>query len=419
MAGITVLGAAGRLLPRLAGRVRGPAAFRGGPGTAFGGAVRGVWGGDAGGGGLSFGGLGGSGGGAAFTPNAHRRNLPANFGVRIVPEQQADVVERFGSYSRTLSPGLHLLIPLVDQIRYVHSLKEQTLSMHAQNAITRDNVAVQIDGVLYVQITDARKASYGVEDPLFAVMQLAQTAMRSELGKITLDKMFEERDALNTNIVRVINEASIAWGIQCLRYEIRDIAPPEGVKKAMELQAEAERRKRARVLESEGEKQSRINIAEGAKAEKILNSEAAMQEQINSALGEAEAILRKAGATAEGLERVSTALQGHGGGDAAALRVAEQYVEAFGKLAKEANTVLLPANASDPASMVTQALSVYKALGAPPGGPPPAPSGPTQGASGGGEAQTGPAAANPLKATPGAQGRAAPARKLGFSLAKQ
>ena len=176
----------------------------------------------------------------AFTPNAHRRNLPANFGIRIVPEQQADVVERFGSYSRTLSPGLHLLIPLVDQIRYVHSLKEQTLSMHAQNAITRDNVAVQIDGVLYVQITDARKASYGVEDPLFAVMQLAQTAMRSELGKITLDKMFEERDTLNTKIVGVINEASVAWGIQCLRYEIRDIAPPEGVKKAMELQAEAE-----------------------------------------------------------------------------------------------------------------------------------------------------------------------------------
>ena len=260
------------------------------------------------------GGGGGGGGGGGLVPNAHRRNLPINYGLRIVPEQMAYVVERFGSYAMTLNPGLHLLVPLVDQIRYVHSLKEQTLPIHAQNAITKDNVQVAIDGVLYVRVVDARAASYGVEDPMFAVMQLAQTTMRSELGKITLDKTFEEREALNSNIVSMINEASRAWGVQCLRYEIRDISPPAGVKAAMELQAEAERRKRAHVLESEGQMQSKINLAEGEKQRRILQSEAQLTETVNRAKGDAEAILRKAKATSEGIEKVSASLQSQGGG---------------------------------------------------------------------------------------------------------
>ena len=315
------------------------------------------------------------GGGGGMVANAHRRNLPINYGLRIVPEQTAFVVERFGSYAMTLNPGLHLLIPLVDQIRYVHSLKEQTLPIHAQNAITKDNVQVSIDGVLYVRVVDARAASYGVEDPMFAVMQLAQTTMRSELGKITLDKTFEEREALNSNIVSMINEASRAWGVQCLRYEIRDISPPAGVKAAMELQAEAERRKRAHILESEGQMQSKINLAEGEKQRRILQSEAQLTETVNRAKGEAEAILRKARATSEGIEKVSKSLHTQGGADAAALRVAEQYVEAFGKIAKETNTVLLPSNAGDPSSMIAQALSVFRSVGGGALPSPPAPGG--------------------------------------------
>ena len=297
-----------------------------------------------------------------FTRNQHRMNLPVNIGFHIVPEQQAFVVERLGKFSAVLYSGFNLLIPVLDRIRYVHSLKEQTLDIPNQNAITKDNVAVTINGILYVRVVDPYKASYGVEDPLYAVLQLAQTSMRSELGKITLDKTFEERETLNSKIVNVINEASNAWGMECLRYEIRDITPPQGVRAAMELQAEAERRKRAKVLESEADKQSAINVAEGEKEKIILASEAAMQETINRARGEAESIQEISQATAVGVERVAQATKVSGSNEAIRFRIAESYIQAFSKLAKETNTVLLPSDLSNPSAMLAQAMTVFTQL---------------------------------------------------------
>lgn len=278
-------------------------------------------------------------------------NLPFNTGVVIVPQQRAWVVERFGKYFRTLEPGLHFLLPLVDRISYVHSLKEEAFPVANQTAITRDNVTISIDGVLYVRIVDAYKASYGVENPIYATMQLAQTTMRSELGKITLDKTFEERESLNENIVNTINKAGKDWGIECKRYEIRDINPPTSVKSAMDLQAEAERRKRANILDSEGFREAQINKAEGEKRAAVLKAE-----------GLAVSILKQSEATARGIEELAKAIGASGGKDAVGLRIAEQYVQAFKELAQKNNTMLLPTNAGDPAGMVAQAMSIYKKI---------------------------------------------------------
>lgn len=283
-------------------------------------------------------------------------------GIKIVPQQQAWIIEKLGKFDRKLEPGLNFLVPFIEKVAYKHSLKEEALNVQEQTAITNDNVTLNIDGVLYVRIIDPVAASYGVSNPYYAVSQLAQTTMRSEIGKLTLDKTFEERAMLNSNIVASINEAASAWGIQCMRYEIKDINPPQSVLNAMELQVAAERQKRAEILQSEGQRQSQINIAEGRKQEVVLSSEASLTDQVNRAKGEGQAILTVAEATAQGIERIAKAIQQSGGGEAVSLRIAEQYVSAFRELAKQSTTVLLPANASDAGSMIAQALSVFESI---------------------------------------------------------
>lgn len=284
------------------------------------------------------------------------------FMIKIVPQQQAWVLERLGKFDRVLQPGLNILIPIIERVAYKHTLKEQAMDVHAQTAISNDNVTLQIDGVLYVKIVDATAASYGVDNPYYAISQLAQTTMRSEIGKLKLDKTFEEREALNIAIVTSINDAAVNWGIQCMRYEIKDIQPPASILEAMELQVAAERQKRARILESEGHRQSQINIAEGEKAQVVLNSEAAYTDQVNRAKGEAEAILFVAEATAKGIDIVAESIKNEGGPDAVSLRVAEQYVEAFSQLAQKNNTLILPANVSSPSSFIAQAMTIYDKL---------------------------------------------------------
>ncbi|MFN7039491.1 MAG: SPFH domain-containing protein [Alphaproteobacteria bacterium] len=283
-------------------------------------------------------------------------------GIKIVPQQEAWILERLGRYDRTLQPGLNLIIPFIDNIAYKHTLKEQAMNVAEQTAITNDNVSLVLDGVLYVKIIDPVAASYGISNPFYAITQLAQTAMRSEIGKMTMDKTFEERENMNINIVNAINEAATSWGTQCMRYEIKDISPPATVVKAMELQVAAERQKRAEILESEGKRQSQINLAEGYKQEIVLRSEAAYTDQINRARGQAEAVTLVAEATSKSIEKVATSINQQGGTEAVSLRVAEQYIEAFKQLAKDTNTTIIPANISDAGGMITQALTLFDSL---------------------------------------------------------
>ncbi|MBL7812324.1 MAG: paraslipin [Bacteroidetes bacterium] len=280
--------------------------------------------------------------------------------VKVVPQQNAYVIERLGKFHEVLQPGISFIVPFVDRVAYKHSLKETAIDIPEQICITKDNVQVAVDGVVFMQIVDPMKASYGIANYKFAVIQLAQTTMRSEIGKIDLDKTFEERTNVNRAIVSAIDEASIGWGVKILRYEIKNITPPKTVLNAMEKQMQAEREKRAVILTSEGEKQSAINQAEGQKQKMVLESEAFRQRQINEAEGQAEAIRAVATATAQGIREVAAALQDKGGMEAVQLRVAEQLVEQYGKLAKSTNTMILPANFSDMGGMITAAMSVIK-----------------------------------------------------------
>jgi regulator of protease activity HflC (stomatin/prohibitin superfamily) len=276
-----------------------------------------------------------------------------------VPQQSAFVVERLGKYSKTLSAGFHILVPGIERIAYKHTLKESALDIAEQICITKDNVQVGIDGVLYLQVLDPARASYGIADYHFAISQLAQTTLRSEIGKIDLDRTFEERATINANVVHELDKASEPWGVKVLRYEIRNINPPADVLQAMEKQMRAEREKRAVILTSEGDRDAKINQAEGEKQRVIKESEANRQQQINEAAGEAEAILAVATATAEGLRRVAEAVSSGGGREAMQLRIAESYVAQFGNLARSTNTLVVPANLSDIASMIAMATKVF------------------------------------------------------------
>jgi regulator of protease activity HflC (stomatin/prohibitin superfamily) len=287
----------------------------------------------------------------------------------VVPQQSAYIVQRLGRYSKTLQAGFHILIPGVEKVAYRHSLKEAAIDIAEQICITKDNVQVGIDGVLYLQVLDPARASYGIADYHFAISQLAQTTLRSEIGKIDLDRTFEERATINANVVTELDKATEPWGVKVLRYEIKNINPPHDVLQAMEKQMRAEREKRAVILTSEGERDAKINQAEGEKQRVIKESEAARQQQINEAAGEAEAILAVATATAEGLRRVAQAVSEAGGREAMQLRVAEEYVQQFGNLARTANTLVIPASVSDIAGMIAMATKVFDQSRAGPGAP--------------------------------------------------
>ncbi|KAL5258813.1 hypothetical protein ACHWQZ_G009318 [Mnemiopsis leidyi] len=291
---------------------------------------------------------------------AHTRNL--NTVINFVPQQEVWVIERFGKFHRTAEAGIQLVVPFLEQIAYQQSLKEMAMDVPSQSGITSDNVTLSIDGVLYIKVVDPYSASYGIEDYIYAVSQLAQTTMRSEIGKLTLDKIFQEREALNLQIVAAINDAAEAWGVLCLRYEIKNIEIPESVKHAMQMQVEAERKKRAHILESEGNKTSTINIAEGEKQSVILKSEALRAEKINHAIGEAESMRLKADARAAAIEKIALAINTNNGDKAAGFAIAEQYMTAFKELAQESTTLLLPGDTHNPASMVAQAMTVYDRL---------------------------------------------------------
>ena len=290
----------------------------------------------------------------------------------VVPQQSAYVIEHLGKYSRTLSAGFHILVPFFEVIAYKHSLKEIAIDIAEQICITRDNVQVGVDAVLYMQVMDPHLASYGITNYGFAISQLAQTTLRSEIGKIELDRTFEARGQINTNVVSELDKASAPWGVKVLRYEIKNITPPKDVLSAMEKQMRAEREKRAVILTSEGERDAKINAAEGDKQRVIKQSEATKQLQINEAEGQAQAILAVATATAEGLRQVGIALSDRGGIEAMQLRIGEEYVKQFGRLAQAGTTLVVPANLTDLASIVTMATSIArKPAGAPPGAAPP------------------------------------------------
>ena len=282
--------------------------------------------------------------------------------IKFVPQNRAYVIERFGKYQSTKEAGLNFILPFIDRISADRSLKEKAVDVPEQSAITKDNISLSVDGVLYFRVLDPYKATYGIDDYVFAVTQLAQTTMRSELGKMELDKTFEERDILNTNIVAAINEAASPWGIQVLRYEIKDIVPPQSVMQAMEAQMKAERVKRAQILESEGDRQSAINRAEGAKASVVLAAEAEKEEQVLRAEGEAKAIVAVASAQAESLRQVGQAAATEEGQKAVQLDLATKAIEAKLAIAKESSVVLLPDNGTDAASMVTQAMTIINTL---------------------------------------------------------
>ena len=284
----------------------------------------------------------------------------------VVPQQSAFIVERLGRYAGTLDAGFHILVPFVDVIRYRHSLKEMALDIPAQICITRDNVQVQVDGVLYLKVLNPERTSYGISDHLFAITQLAQTTLRSEVGKIDLDRTFEERTNINIAVVAELDKATEPWGVKVLRYEIKNITPPADILAAMEKQMRAEREKRAVILTSEGQRDAAINTAEGEKQQVIKASEASRQQQINEAEGQAQAILAVASATAEGIRKVAEAIRTDGGMEAVQLRFAEQYVEQFGKLAKSTTSVIVPASVSDVAGMIAASMKVFGSMQAAP-----------------------------------------------------
>ena len=279
--------------------------------------------------------------------------------VRIVPQKQAYIIERLGKYSTTLEAGFHVLLPFVDRVAYRHTLKEQALDVPPQQCITKDNIAVEVDGILYMQVVDAKKASYGIDNYRFASSQLAQTTMRSVMGKLDLDKTFEEREKINTVIVEAVDKASDPWGVKVTRYEVKNILPPQSIKDAMEKQMRAEREKRATIAESEGDRQAKINRAEGDRQEMIARSEGEKQKRINEAEGRAVEIQRVAEATAEGIRKIGLAINEKGGAEAVNLRIAQQYLDEFGKLAKTNNTMIIPSDLADIAGVTAQEVNEY------------------------------------------------------------
>jgi regulator of protease activity HflC (stomatin/prohibitin superfamily) len=284
--------------------------------------------------------------------------------IRIVPQKRAYIIERVGKYHKTLDAGFHILAPLVDRVSYRHTLKEQAVDVPPQQCITKDYIAVEVDGILYMQVVDPRKASYGIDNYRFAATQLAQTTMRSVMGKLDLDKTFEEREKINTVIVEAVDKASDPWGVKVTRYEVKNILPPQSIKDAMEKQMRAEREKRATIAESEGDRQAKINRAEGDRQEMIARSEGEKQKRINEAEGRAVEIQRVAEATAEGLRKIASAISEKGGADAVNLRIAQQYLDEFGKLAKTNNTMIIPSDLADIAGVIKTASSVLKTTGA-------------------------------------------------------